>query len=340
MAVRIKRKLLYQELLFQFVLISIVFLFYSFDKEDPLIEFHEAVFFLNYLLAALIIGYVLLPRYIYKKKYTAFIIYFCLLIGVVIFIEEGVLERIFFRDTKGRNFSDLIYNLLDVMPPVIILSGFKLAWDAAVKQRELDELKIIAKESELQFLKSQINPHFLFNNINNLYSYAIENSPKTPDFILSLSSILRYMLYECKAKYVPLSKELEHLEDFIALHEIQIEGRGTVEYSSKNLSSDYQIAPLILFVFVENAFKHSASSQTKSIAITIDVSVDEAGKLNFMFRNNYQYQSNLESLTHGIGLENVKKRLRLIYPNLHELKITQNNNLYEVMLTIDLNKAA
>lgn len=330
--------IIYKELLFQMVLIFIVFLFYSFDKNNPLIEFHEIVFFLNYLVASLIISYILLPQFIYKKKYGAFFVYFCLLIGVVIIIEEGILERIFFPDTKGKHFSKLIYNLLDVLPPIAILSGFKLAWDATIKQKQLDELKIMVKESELQYLKSQINPHFLFNNMNNLYAHAIENSPKTPEIILDLSSILRYMLYECKAKFVPLSKELEHLKNFTGLYKLQIEGRGNVNFNADDLSSGYQIAPLILPVFIENAFKHSSSSQTENINIDIDLHVMDTGKLTLICKNTYQTQSNLESLSNGIGLKNVKKRLELIYPDLHELKITKSDNLYEVLLTIDLNK--
>lgn len=329
---------MYQELLFQVVLILLVFLFFSFDKKDPLIELHEIVFFMNYLVAALIIGYVLLPRFIYRKKYTSFLVYFFLLIAVVILIEEGVLERIFFSDTKGQNFSALIYNLLDVLPPVIILSGFKLAWDATVKQRQLEELHLRAQESELQFLKSQINPHFLFNNLNNMYAYSLESSPKTPEIILALSSILRYMLYECHAKYVPLIKEVENLNDFIELQKLQIEGRGKVEFKVDNSSSGFHIAPLILLVFVENAFKHSSSSQTNSILIDVELRVGENGKLIFTCVNSFNEQSNLDSLSKGIGLENVRKRLEIIYPNLHELKISQSNNLYEVILTIDLNK--
>lgn len=329
---------MYQELLFQVLLMLLVFLFFSFDKKDPLIELHEIVFFLNYLVAALIIGYVLLPRFIYRKKYMSFLIYFSMLIAFVIIIEEGVLERIFFVDTKGQNFSELIYNLLDVLPPVIILSGFKLAWDATIKQRQLEELKLRAQESELQFLKSQINPHFLFNNLNNLYAYSLENSPKTPEIILELSSILRYMLYECHEKYVSLHKEIENLRDFIELQKLQIEGRGKIEFRVDDLSAGYQIAPLILVVFVENAFKHSSSSQTSSIVIDIELRVDKNGKLIFTCVNTFNEHSNLDSLSKGIGLENVRKRLEIIYPKLHELKISQSNGLYEVVLTIDLSK--
>jgi Putative regulator of cell autolysis len=122
------------------------------------------------------------------------------------------------------------------------------------------KLENSVKESELQFLKYQINPHFLFNNMNNLYAHAIENSSKTPEIILEFSAVLRYMLYECKARFVALEKEIEQLKNYINLNTLQIEGSGKVDYTINGMESGFQIAPLILMVFIENAFKHSASS--------------------------------------------------------------------------------
>ncbi len=328
----------FKKLLFHAILIFIVFLFFSFDKDHPLIEAHEIVFFLNYLMASIIINYVLFPKFMYKKKYGLFIFYFCMLMAVVIVFEESVIERIYFPDTKGKRFSNVIYTLIDVFPPIAILSGFKLALDAIAKQRQLDELKVMVKESELQFLKSQINPHFLFNNMNNLYAHAIEKSPKTPEIILALSSILRYMLYECKSKYVSLEKETEQLKNFIRLSEMQIEGRGHISFSHETATSGFQIAPLILMVFVENAVKHSASSLTEAIDIHIDLRLEKNGKLHFTCKNSFQTLSNTESLSKGIGLNNVKKRLSLLYPDSHELNISSHADFYEVSLTLDLNK--
>ncbi len=327
-----------KELVFQSILTFIVFLFYSFDKNDPLIEFHEIVFFSNYVFASMVINNVLLPRFLYKKKYLWFLLGFCLVTMLAIVIEEGVIEKIFYPNTRGRHFSNIIFNLLDVLPPIIILSGFKLIWDATIRQKELDEIRIVAKESELQFLKSQINPHFLFNNMNNLYAHAIENSTKTPQIILALSDFLRYMLYDCKAKYVSVDKEIEQLKNFIDLHELQIEGRGTVDFSYHTVHEEFRIAPLLLMVFTENAFKHSSSSQTENIDITIDLNVNESGQLHFVCKNSFQSQSNTDSLSKGIGLGNVEKRLNLIYPERHLLSIDQSDDYYKVDLKIDLNR--
>lgn len=328
----------YKEIIFQVILHVLVFLFYSFDQKNPEIKPFQFAFFANYAVAIFIINYILLGRYFYPKKYIQFALYVSAIIVLVIVMEEFFLEQIFFPDTRGRKFPGFLFTFIQILPVLTILSGFKFAWDALIKQRELEELKSAIKESELQFLTSQINPHFLFNNLNNLYSYAIENSPKTPTIILELSSVMRYMLYECKEKYVPLKKEIEQLENFTRLSELQIEERGTIKFHVDGNTAGYRIAPLILIVFIENAFKHSQSNQSENIYIEIDVIIFEDGILEFRCKNNYQSRTNNHQLPHGIGLENVKKRLRLLYPEAHELIIEDTGDYYKVYLSIKLKK--
>lgn len=327
-----------KEFLFQIALNIIVFVFFAFDRRLPGIEVHKILFYLNFVFGAIIINYVLLPKYLYKNRYWQFALFSIFIIALVIFIEEAVLEQFFYPDTRGRRFLGVFFNLLSTLPTITILVGFKFAWDALIKQREVHELKNLAEQSELQYLKSQINPHFLFNNINNLYAYALEQSPKTPDLILELSSVLRYMLYDCKAKFVPLRQEIEHLKNYINLSKLQIEGRGEVNTTIGHIPENFNIAPLVLSVFVENAFKHSASSQTENISIDIDIDVSAKGILNFICSNSFHSESNVKSLDKGIGLKNVKKRLELIYLNSHQLEINNEDLRYEVQLTIDLHK--
>lgn len=329
----------WKEILFQIILHVVVFVFFSFDKRDPRIDIHQIAFFANYAAAAFIINYILLPRFYYQKKYLGFFVAVLLIFGAVIMIEEFVLEKIYFPDTKGKRFSGFFYTLLDVLPVITILSGFKFAWDALRKQSEVDVLKSAVRESELQFLKSQINPHFLFNNLNNLYAYSIDGSPKTPEIILELSGVLRYMLYECKEKYVPLTKEIKQLENFINLSELQIEERGEITFASKNIESGYFIAPLILIVFIENAFKHSTASQSEGIKIDIQVELKKDDVLYFYCTNSFLPTSNTDQLSYGIGLENVKKRLELLYPDAHQLTIKNEGNLYQVALSMKLHKS-
>ena len=326
------------EYIFLTIVIVVVFIFYSFDRRHPGINPLQIIFFLNFVAGALIISYILLPRYFYTKKYFQFVLYFALVIALVIFVEEGILEQIYYPDTRGKRFMGVFFNLLGSLPSITIICAFKFAWDLLEKQSEVENLKSTIKESELQFLKSQINPHFLFNNLNNIYALSIENSPSTSEMILELSAFLRYMLYECKARYVPLNREIDQLNNFIHLSQMQIEGRGTVDVDIEDIRPGYQIAPLILMVFVENAFKHSSSSQTDQIVIQIKIWMTDDDKLHFQCKNNYLDQTNVPSLSEGIGLENVKKRLQLIYPNAHNLNIQSSVGLYEVDLVIELDK--
>lgn len=327
------------EVLFQVLSFTIVGIFYAFDRGESRIEVYKLFYFLSFAIAALIITYVLLPRFLYTKKYWRFIIGFILVLAGVILIEEKVLEQIFFPDTRAQRFPGILFSLLSIVPPIIILSSFKFAWDAFNKQEEVRQLQSVVKESELQFLKSQINPHFLFNNLNNLYSYSIDNSPKTPEIILKLSGVLRYMLYECKEEFVQLKQEISNLENFTKLSELQIEDRGTINFSQEGDLLNFKIAPLILVVFVENAFKHSQASLSEDIMIDINIHISDNGKLVFSCKNNFHPSMNTESLSKGIGLENVKKRLDLIYPQAHTLSIDSTNNIYTVNLTLQLTQA-
>ncbi|MBU2951449.1 histidine kinase [Tamlana agarivorans] len=336
------KKITLREILFQIVLHALVFVFYAYDGKTRTFDFeaYRISSFFNYAIAGLMISYILIPTFFYKKKYIIFGANLILVIVIVILTEEFFLEKVFFPNTdRSNSFPGVFYMLADILPIITILSGFKFTWDAIVKQRQVEKLTSHIQESELQFLKSQINPHFLFNNLNNLYSYAIESSPKTPVIILELSSVLRYMLYECKARYVSIIKEIEHLKNFTQLNELQIEERGVINFSSENINSQYEIAPLILVVFIENAFKHSQSAQSENIEIAIKISM-ENNQLHFHCRNNFMPFNKPDNLTHGIGLKNVKKRLDLLYPGAHELRISDSDNIYDIQLNLKLNKIA
>ena len=284
----------------------------------------------------MLINYVLLPRFYARKKFVGFGIYVCLLIAVVILVDEFVLEQIYFPTTRGAFFPGVLYSLMETMPFILVFAGFKFAWDYNRKQSEIESLKNLVKDSELQFLKSQINPHFLFNNQNNLYVHAINKSPETPNIIIELASVLRYMLYDCKEEYTPLEKEITNLKHYTGLNKLQIGDRGSIEFKVKSIPSAYSTAPLILVVFVENAFKHSTASQSEDIIIKIFISVDKKGLLKFHCKNSYSSTTNIEKLDKGIGLLNVKKRLELLYEDAHELKILQTENSYDVKLSLQL----
>ncbi|WP_020533220.1 sensor histidine kinase [Flexithrix dorotheae] len=332
----------YKEIAYQVVIILVLFIFFAYNQTGSLhftiyslLELRNVAFFGNYIGAAIIINYVLLPNFYYKKREILFFISVVILITLVILIDEYVLEQIYYPDTRGTYFPGFLFTLIETLPVIIITVAFKFAWDFNRKQSEIEKLKTLVKESELQFLKSQINPHFLFNNLNNLYAHAIKKSSKTPSIILELSSVLRYMLYDCKENFVPLAMEIKNLKGFTTLYELQIGQRGSVQFHTEIPSADYAISPLILIVFIENAFKHSTESQSKNILIDIQVKVSESGLLTFTCDNSFLPDYGQKDHS-GIGLENVKKRLLLLYPKAHLLNIKGEKNTYHVELKMQL----
>lgn len=342
---RIKKfsELHYKEILYQGVLLIVLFVFFSHGQDgfesmslESILLPYKFAFFANYIFAGLVINYVLLPGFYYRKRPFWFFFFFVLMVLIAILIDEIVLEQIYFPDTRGTHFPGIAFTLIETLPIILIMLAFKFAWDFNKKQSEIDALKALVKENELQFLKSQINPHFLFNNLNNLYSYALVNSPKTPSIILELSSVLRHLLYDCSQDEVLLSKEIEQLKNFTSLYELQIEHRGEVQFSTETDKAEFYIAPLILMVFIENAFKHSSHSQSDRIKIDIDIKMNQEASLVFICKNNYLPSIKDKDAAKGIGLENVRKRLNLLYPGTHQLEIRDDGRYYEVILRLQL----
>jgi sensor histidine kinase YesM len=327
------------EMVFQTIVFAVLFVFYSYNQDGIVSVLpYKLAFFANYALSGLFIGYFLVPKLYSKGRYFWFVLGVSFLVLLVIVVDEFVLEQIFFPDTRGTYFPGVLFTLLETVPLITLFVGFKFAWDYHQKQKEIENLEQLVRDSELQFLRSQINPHFLFNNLNNLYVLTEEKSAKAPQVILELSSVLRYMLYDCKEKFTPFEKEISNLKHYIALNELQIGDRGMVRFNLDSLMPGFCIAPLILVVFVENAFKHSMASQVDGIKIDVTIDINELGLLVFRCANTYLKDTNTQQLGHGIGLENVRKRLELLYPGEHQLNINSVKGIYEVVLSIQLNR--
>ena len=186
--------------------------------------------------------------------------------------------------------------------------------------------------SELAFLKSQINPHFLFNSLNNIYSLAYQKSEKTPEAILKLSEIMRYMLYESNENKVPLLEEIRYLKNYIELQKLRFKDKAYINFEVDEDIQDQKITPLILISFVENAFKHGvATDKENPITIVLNVSTN---KLFFQVLNRKNTQNKDE--TGGIGLQNVKRRLDLLYKGQYRLHIQDDKDIYSCELYLNL----
>lgn len=188
--------------------------------------------------------------------------------------------------------------------------------------------------SELAFLKAQINPHFLFNTLNSIYALAIEQSPHTADAVVKLSSLMRYVMREADTNLVLLSKEINYIENYVALQKLRLDDTVDIHFSVRGYANGLQIAPLLLISFIENTFKYGVNPQEKS-AIEIHIEVEQ-GHLHLHTFNKKVRAFHDEEASSGLGLENTKTRLALLYPTLHTLVIEETEMDFRLVLHLYL----
>lgn len=202
-----------------------------------------------------------------------------------------------------------------------------------VKHQQLVEAEKGKVLAELQLLKAQVHPHFLFNTLNNIYSFALTQSPQTPGMILRLSSLLSYMLYECKSDEVLLEKEIDVMKDYIELEKARYGDKIEISLNIEGDIKDKYIAPLLLLPFLENAFKHGTSEQLEKPWLSMDLVVKQ---FNLQCKIANSKNNHVPLNTSGIGIENVQKRLQFIYPGKHDLKTADEGDFFVVSLQLSL----
>ncbi|MEY3322714.1 MAG: hypothetical protein RLZZ417_2297 [Bacteroidota bacterium] len=328
-------------IIFWIVLFSILILleqtnedtFFTLSNELINLSFYMIIVYFN-------LGY-LIPVYLDKKKILTYLFLLLLACFLLTPIKTLVLHL------KLSDFPNYQYKLFEKQTGYffvfVIISGFTtignivVDWFAQITLRQQLENKNM--QSELQFLKSQINPHFFFNTLNSLYSLTLKKSDLAPEIVIKLSDMMRYMLYECNEKKVNLSKEILYLQNYIDLEKLRQGNSIEILFEINGDTEDKFIAPLLLITFLENAFKHSVNTSPDIRRfVHINLNVDELD-LHFYISNNKSLPAfNSENLTlvGGIGLENVNRRLQLIYPNRFELNILNLQQEYIVNLNLKL----
>lgn len=286
-------------------------------------------------------GY-LMPRYFKHKKVARLVLlsflWLVLLAGGYAFLMKLFLNHMLvpIHFTFSWNYTDLQYNRFWIA--LIGLPGgvfLKLALDRANTRRKLTEMEKDNALAELTYLKAQLNPHFLFNSLNSLYTQLDFDVPQAKTTLVTIADLLRYQLYECNADFVPLSKELTHLENYCNLQRIRTEATTLLHIAAE--SGELQIAPLLLMPFVENAFKHVSDDDNRENSIYIDIQLT-GNQLHFCCINTAATPGPSSALrnNHGIGLQNVKQRLELLYPDKYELAVKEYDNNFVIRLTITL----
>lgn len=304
---------------------------FFFTNELINVLFYMAIVYFNFS--------VLIPKYLSKNQYSSYAMMLIVVALVVTPIKLAIFNLKFsgMPDQQDYIRSHQIYHYLISVFVGAASAGVKITGDWLTNQQDKKELEHRTIQSELNFLKSQINPHFLFNTLNSLYALTLRKSDNAPEIVLKLSEMMRYMLYECNEKRVPLSKEVNYLRNYLDL-ELLRHGNGIdVEFEINGEISDQQIAPLLFIPFLENCFKHGLKNRISKGFVRIRLDV---------FRHNVQWHienSKPEAIpmkdtrpSGGIGLVNVRRRLDILYAGHYQLTINDNPNTYEVDLQIDL----
>ncbi|WP_165769899.1 sensor histidine kinase [Flagellimonas pacifica] len=225
---------------------------------------------------------------------------------------------------------EFVSKTLYLLYPTFLILVLKLYEE----KRQLLKLNEQKKTAELMALKNQLNPHFLFNTLNNLYALALKKSDNTPKVIQKLSEILDYILYRCNEPYVSLDKEIELIENYLSLEKIRYADRVKISFSN-NVTGQEKVAPLLLLTFVENAFKHGVVNEIKQAHITINIS-KKGEQLVFKIENSKP--NTTENLTdkESIGLQNIKKQLELLYPKAYDLIIENSKSTFSANLKLGM----
>lgn len=300
------------------------------------------------------ISYWVIPKFLYQRRYVKlfFALLACTALTALFFrtIEIFLIEPFLFSKMLAVN-PDAKWAKLDgtiserFLNLRYLINAFEqsniVIW-IAISLRFFKmwyEKKQVALQAELNFLKGQIHPHFLFNTLNNLYALTLNQSPKSPAIVLGLSNILRYMLYECNTETVALTRDVEILESYVSLEKIRYEDRIDLNLSITGNLSQHLITPLLMLPLVENAFKHGTSEMIEGAWINIDIQVI-GSRLVFKVSNGKANNPPKDTSAHfeKIGLTNVRKRLALLYAGAYQFNIYDEEEMFAVILTIDLNR--
>ncbi len=271
--------------------------------------------------------FVLIPYVLDKKRYF---LYGILLMASILFVSY---LRAYEKDGWlgiSKFFFFLLYTTGAGMAIFLLRRNVRM-------QKQKEEKEKLQKEMELTYLKEQVNPHFLFNSLNSIYALSRQQSRETPEVVMQLSELMRYQLESAKKDTVQLKEELEFIENYLLLEEKRLSKRCTIEFLIEGDSSNYNIPPMLLIPFVENAIKHGAQATNEQSAIDVVATV-KSDVFHFQITNT-KPSSYVRLDRNGLGLENVRRRLNLLYPNSHRLGIEDTERAYSVNLSIHLKDA-
>lgn len=284
-------------------------------------------------------NYLLIPRLLYHKHYWFFGISFLLMILASSLVKMYILARLMGNPQAfdlSNNLKGRIYD--NVLPHILLVStgaAFKLLLDQLRSQKKMAELAREKSEAELNFLKSQINPHFVFNSLNSIYFLIDKENTEARNTLLRFADLLRYQLYECNENSIGIEKEVEFLKDYIHLQELRKDKQYEISLSIAPGLKGFSIPPLLLIPFVENAFKHISHHLQENNYVKVEMNRVN-GHFTFAVKNSKDDRERSTEPAGGIGLNNVKRRLDLLFPGRHQLRIQNTESTFEVKLELQV----
>jgi sensor histidine kinase YesM len=326
------------------VLSFLVFLnlFKTGSKPEKVDYVYTLLFQLSLLPAVYLNLKLLLPKLGNRKR---ILFYLLSLIALIIFFAW--INYNFFDNWSAKVFPDYFFISYFTFNEIILFFSVYIIITALLKlskswflvsglQKELLEKEKQKTEVELKALKAQINPHFFFNTLNSIYSMALDKDERLPGTVLQLSDLMRYFLYGSRDNFIPLEKDLTVVKEYIALQKLRSDAQLDIQTKISGEIRDQQIAPLLLITFLENAFKHGVKGSSGNTFIKLDIKV-EKNRLNFTVENNKGIIDEVNTGDHnGLGLENVKRQLELLYPGKHLLNIKDQPDRFSVALQLSL----
>jgi len=282
-------------------------------------------------------NYVLIPKLLYRKKYAAFFTVYLVIIFVLGLLKMYIIVQVAYPGLDAfDNFKTRVYD--NIIPLFLLVStgaAARLIKDYLQSQRRLSEIGKEKAETELKFLKSQINPHFLFNSLNSIYFLIDKENSEARKTLLQFSDLLRYQLYDCNAETIEIEKEVAYLKDYIRLQQIRKDNNYCVKVGIEKDVYGFRIVPLLLIPFVENAFKHISHHTNQENFVDVQL-LRSNGTFKFMVENSKENHQRTTELPGGIGLTNVQRRLQLLYADKYKLNIHNNENTFRVELSLNI----
>lgn len=290
--------------------------------------------------------YVILPLFFKRRKFFLYFFFLILLMsGISVFIDFLLVYPLksFVRDEEyfsqlsffvWGNFFIILAIYVGITTSISMIREWFQLQKLSMKIKDVEKDKL---EAELKALKAQINPHFLFNSLNNIYSLTLDHSDKAPALVLKLSDMMRYILYECNDRFVLLDKEMEFIRNYLDLQRIRLDEAIPVRMETKGEAGNQMIAPLLFEPLIENAFKHGLGNRNSNAFVNIIFNFERYGYLDLLIENSKQPEIGPEGNgQNGIGIRNVIRRLELLYPGKHELNIEESKDRFKLLLNIEL----